>query len=31
MDTGAQPVEAFVRIIDDELSRNVSAQSAAHR
>jgi protein-disulfide isomerase len=29
--SGAQPVEAFARVIDDELSRDVSAQSAPSR
>jgi len=29
--SGAQPLETFARIIDDELSRGVAAQSGSHR
>jgi len=29
--SGAQPLEAFARVIDDELARVVSTQSGSHR
>jgi len=31
MITGAQPLDAFVRVIEDELARVVSTQSGSHR